>query len=107
MTIYASIFQDYILGQFSKSIESCPRLGKLTASSARRLAALPSLRELRLGSWAAIEERAFKERIHKSTLSEIKSVLGWISQNSTSFSAEYWTSLPNSDIKDRISPKST
>ena len=31
------------------------RLNRLTASSARRLAALPSLRELRLGAWAAIE----------------------------------------------------
>ena len=39
------------------------RLNRLTASSARRLAALPSLRELRLGSWAAIEERAFKELV--------------------------------------------
>ena len=39
------------------------RLNRLTASSARRLAALPSLRELRLGSWGAIEERAFKELV--------------------------------------------
>ena len=38
------------------------RLTGLTAASARRLAALPALRELRLGSWAAIEERAFKVR---------------------------------------------
>ena len=30
--------------------------------SARRLATLPSLRELRLGSWT-IEERAFKELV--------------------------------------------
>ena len=38
------------------------RLAGLSAASARRLAALPALRELRLGSWAAIEERAFKVR---------------------------------------------